>query len=1215
MRYLNRIIFINSATIRYSSIQLDGNIHFIGTQGVGKSTVLRALLFFYNADTQKLGIPVEKKSYADYYFPHSDSYIIYEVVRETGTFCVLSFKSMNRICFRFIDSEYRPELFIGTDNAAFSSPEEIRASLDRNKIAYSVLINTYEEYRNILYGNAQGRKDYRKYSLMESKQYQNIPRTIQNVLLNSKLEAEFIKQTIISSLNEEEACIDLNRYKSHLANFETQIKDIAAFRQPAIAKQAENIAQLCIEMDYAERQMADNARELFVSYQKALKEIPLLESKLKATEEVCRTLQSRKEAIDQKSEDKRKKLNNEIALYQRDLTQARKREAEYEQMNIRQIIERMERYPELKAQEYSLREEQKILETQFQEVTTKYDALIQVAQNQLAGFLNEKERQKLTLEQQFNLRKEELQDAYRQQEEERRANSEKQLDHLREQKSKAEGILNELRFTHRQWKQETLYREEIAAIQAKLLSHAADRQQMKNSIAHSRLCIESITKQWDTELQSKEQQTAFRQGVLKEKAEAIRKEIERIDLYISDNKDSLYGWLNEHRKGWEETIGKVCDETILYQKELDPQEVVDASSDAFFGIRMRLDRIEKQPRTLEELQIEKLQLEQQLTACQQESDQLISTLEADKEKLKKKYQPQIKELKERIRQESYELERTERNCQQEEISLADWKKRAAQEQEERLHKQQLQIEVAEKNVTGIQSDITAFREQKEKESNARRSEKEKAIRTILREKENKLQLLTDECEQQKSATRQQCASYEVEKQKKLKEQGADTERLQAIHYQLNRIAEELSFISKHRDVVAVYRKEKCDLLDKVPEYKQKKKQLEEQLLQEEEHHRQEINSLKEKLTKTYEQCRIVENSIRENKENCTVYEQIPSLDWYPSISYLLNAEACAKIKTDRTCQTINEELTRIYMNLFRKLGALRKTINEFTGNFSTGNLFSFPTLFIDDKAYMAFASDLRDFMEEHKIEEFERRVNERHTDLFRQISNDTTDLTSKENAIQTIINRINHDFDARNFVWVIQRIEMRMDDSSNKIVQTLRAIKTFNDEHSNDLGVSNLFSSGNEGKVKAQATELLRGLIREIASTKNEIITLSDTFELKFRVVENQNDTGFVERLSNVGSEGTDILVKAMINIMLLNVFKEGASRKFKDFKLHCMMDEIGKLHPENITGILKFANDRNILLVNGSPTELNSEAYRHIYKLGKDEKSCTRIFRILTHN
>ena len=47
----------------------------------------------------------------------------------------------------------------------------------------------------------------------------------------------------------------------------------------------------------------------------------------------------------------------------------------------------------------------------------------------------------------------------------------------------------------------------------------------------------------------------------------------------------------------------------------------------------------------------------------------------------------------------------------------------------------------------------------------------------------------------------------------------------------------------------------------------------------------------------------------------------------------------------------------------------------------------------------------------------------------------------------------------------------------------------------------------------------------------------------------------------------------------------------FKDFKLHCMMDEIGKLHPNNVNGILKFANDRNIILINGSPTERSARA------------------------
>ena len=94
MRNLNRIIFINSANIPYADdIYLDGNIHFIGTQGVGKSTILRAILFFYNADTQKLGIPVEKQSYTEYYFPYSNSYIVYEVATENGPFCILSFKN------------------------------------------------------------------------------------------------------------------------------------------------------------------------------------------------------------------------------------------------------------------------------------------------------------------------------------------------------------------------------------------------------------------------------------------------------------------------------------------------------------------------------------------------------------------------------------------------------------------------------------------------------------------------------------------------------------------------------------------------------------------------------------------------------------------------------------------------------------------------------------------------------------------------------------------------------------------------------------------------------------------------------------------------------------------------------------------------------------------------------------------------------------------
>ena len=131
-------------------------------------------------------------------------------------------------------------------------------------------------------------------------------------------------------------------------------------------------------------------------------------------------------------------------------------------------------------------------------------------------------------------------------------------------------------------------------------------------------------------------------------------------------------------------------------------------------------------------------------------------------------------------------------------------------------------------------------------------------------------------------------------------------------------------------------------------------------------------------------------------------------------------------------------------------------------------------------------------------------------------------------------------------------------------------------------------------------------------------MTLSESFDLQFRIVENDNDSGWVEKLANVGSEGTDVLVKAMINILLLNVFKNSASRKFKDFKLHCMMDEIGRLHPTNVKGILRFANERNILLINGSPTSQNATDYKYTYKLSKEQskthkkKYITKITRLV---
>ena len=246
MRALRKIIFVNSAHIRYAEVRLDGNVHFIGTQGVGKSTLLRAILFFYNADKLHLGIPKEMKSYDEFYLPHANSYIVYEVEHEHGPFCVLTFRSSGRACYRFIDAAYRKEWLIDDNGDVTADSKVIRERL--GGASMSKIIDRYEQYRDILYGNRQAvGKEFARFQLMESNRYQNIPRSIQNVFLNSRLDANFIKDIIIRSMSEEEANIDLGYYRRQVADFEQEYKDISCwYKLHTSGKRGEDLPRTAI---------------------------------------------------------------------------------------------------------------------------------------------------------------------------------------------------------------------------------------------------------------------------------------------------------------------------------------------------------------------------------------------------------------------------------------------------------------------------------------------------------------------------------------------------------------------------------------------------------------------------------------------------------------------------------------------------------------------------------------------------------------------------------------------------------------------------------------------------------------------------------------------------------------------------------------------------------------------------------------------------------
>lgn len=112
---LNRLILIDSyCRNRIVELDLSSHITINGENGAGKTTLLRLLPIFFGESPSKIirGDAVVDK-FGRYYFPTTASYVVFEYQRrnQTALAVVHADGQSDKVAYRFIDSEYRPELF------------------------------------------------------------------------------------------------------------------------------------------------------------------------------------------------------------------------------------------------------------------------------------------------------------------------------------------------------------------------------------------------------------------------------------------------------------------------------------------------------------------------------------------------------------------------------------------------------------------------------------------------------------------------------------------------------------------------------------------------------------------------------------------------------------------------------------------------------------------------------------------------------------------------------------------------------------------------------------------------------------------------------------------------------------------------------------------------------------------------------------------------
>ena len=1221
MKYLNKIIFINSAdnSLKYAEINLDGNVHFIGTQGVGKSTLLRAILFFYNADKQKLGIPREKKTFDEYYFPFQNSYIIYEVQTDTGLFCALAFKSQGRVAFRFFDSAFDKIFFIDTEGRAFETWDKTREAFGKN-IGYTRIIHSYEEYRNILYGNNKGlSSEFRKYALIESKQFQNIPRTISNVFLNANLSAEFVKETIIKSLNEEEIKIDLTTYsQTHLKDFETNLNDIKKWTdknrngENQVEKQAGNVATAYSALKYLEKRKEELASQLGWALENVKEQKPKVEEQL-AAEELKRTkVKNKLQELDNVFDKGKVKIERQIGELSGKLSEIKTKHAEYAALKIENILERVAKKSSLDFEKKNLLNEKEILTSKFLEIQERYEAQLRQLQNQLKEFENTKQAEKNNAHAGLLHFKEELTKQYDLLYDEIRIQHNEELQVANSILNEKDKAITANRINRSEVKNKRFYEREIEGCNANIGNLKGAIIKAENAIEHAAEKSKNIQKEWmieETGIKEGTQRSVEKQKELQLRFHEI---ISSIHTKIENSKDSLYGWLNEQIPDWDNTIGKVIDEdNVLYKPGLNPKKITNGEPN-FFGISIDTNEINKKVRTVADLQKEKDDYNNQIKSVQQVIDGLNSKLNDELEKLRRRFQPKVKEQKEIVDTNKYQSDQNKKKLEEAGVRLTDWKTKATTAQK-------AELEVIDNAFSKLSEEKTNAVEQVQKIEgsiskliNSRKKEKEGKIKAEQQKMTDTISKIDLLIQNEKVSISKKEAEIRIKQKNELEIKGADTNRIEEIDLRISVIDPELIFIENSRDRVAEYNKDKRELFDKEDEFKSKRALFEKQLETELAKHKQQQEKLIQDIGFHNAEIDSTKKILADFETGLTTFDTFTKTDVYLTVETFI-AECTEESKTEFTCFFIIGELNTTDNTITKRYIELQEAINKFAGNFQENNLFSFKIKFTVRSDYFEFAEMLNEFINENKLSEYKTRVEERFAHIIRRIGIETGDLISKEGEISQVIREINNDFVARKFVQAIKSMELRTKESANSIFQLLVEIKTFNDENPYAIGKADLFTSPGQGNRNEKAVSLLKQLIKEMNVSREKEITLSDSFELEFKIIENDNDSGWVEKLTNVGSEGTDVLVKAMINIMLLNVFKERAAKKHKDdFRLHCMMDEIGKLHPNNVKGILKFANDRNILLINSSPTSYNATDYRYTYLLAKDSKNITSVKRLV---
>ncbi len=1195
---LKKLYLVKSAGFEFEEIDLHANTLLLGDSGIGKTTIMRAVLFFYTMDYSDsvLNInPDTKKSFNDWYFKEHNSHIVYEYTKGESRFLFIVSKS-GKLHYSFVDL---------TNSSLSVEDIFLNASTPRNleqlneKIQTSMLPNysttKREQYINCFHKRDSENRKIKQESTTNFTLFESVnarvefASTLSNIFASSKVSSNTLKRSIVSLIDDSQVKINLYEIKSSLNSYISEKKEIESFESkiPVIEK----LAQTHDSYKASKKEfifLANTLETLRENIALELEKNRVNSDALKAKQE---ELSVTYKADSKLSKGQIRAKEAQISIDSNTIKGLQEKEQYYKNRNIQTLVTNHNKESNFKSALETSKERYEVLTSGTKNIQEKYKKIQADLGQETFKSIQEVQTTSQKSKEEISTK---INSTIESKEQKIVDSSELYISQkvsLELEKEDATKKFYEIKASLASIKNFPFYREKIEGLKEEIKEFekefsTTETVTTKNDYEIKE--VESELKRVEIELKESTAKLDAKTTSAKEILFTQKTEIEKKLNFESEN---LYGFLNKNNiRDKEKIVTYLKDEILFSDKKFSVKQHADNGT--IFGLELAYEEEfaneYQQAKLLEQLRLVKEKIKEINKKALKDKKNLEESAQRET-KEKNRQRSQLHALRESLKDKSGIYSKSIA-LGEENLKLAQKEAEAQREKETKeLQAESAEITILlEKLTTKILDVIKKIQSIKDDISHTTTQAVE-----VFREEIKELEVTTQsKIKQINSEHIQALALIQKELQTALREEGIDEKLLKELLTEIKNLESILGDIDASRTLVTVYLDQFSSKIKEIPQMLT--------TLKEDERVR---DSLKEKLSnidkkyiQTRDEFKTELSKLEAIKSSLDTFskeykEKIENQDIAKSIKNSLSSHPnILETSLESNLNSIIEKVVQLYAKIKNDETKIESLVNNCRLVLKPNNTFKIEIEndYLSSISYLKTAKELIAYIQEDKLSPFKEYSSEMFKSSLTSIQkylglfeDAMMDIESEVSNLRNTINKAVNSFN------VIDSIKIRFENSNHNILNSLKELSDFYDNN-NEKFLSGLFSSSLSDIQTQKAKETLSGKITdlvELLKSSKEYIVLEDGFVLEFKVVENGHDLKWRQTLSDIGSNGTSTLVKSIINISMLQMVSKN-SIKESPLLSHCILDEIGTISTDYFKELKDFVNQSGFVFLNGMPIE-----------------------------